>query len=164
MREDFIHYCIRKQLRDNDWLLIAGQYPNGSDDELPSLNIMDPVLACDNSPDHRRHSMNKLVPDLVAAKGNLILLVEMKPNYSIEDEEKLLEIVGSRKDDLLSALSSLVDKRNIKLAVPLDQLIFIPSLGLSYKSKIIKNNEFCYFRVRDLSTVLFEGNSSVESL
>ena len=37
-------------VRDGGWRLIAGQYPGGSDDELPALNIVDPTVARDNSP------------------------------------------------------------------------------------------------------------------
>lgn len=155
---------MRKHLKENEWLLIAGQYPDGSDDELPPLNIMDPELACDNSPDHRRHSLNKLVPDLVAAKGNVLLLIEMKPRYSIEDEEKLVEIIGLRKDDLKSSLKALINKRNIQLNAPIDQLIFVPSLGMAYNSRFIKDAGFCYFRVRDIDDIIFEGNNIVESI
>src|SRR5690349_13936288 len=110
-REDFIHYSVRKLLKDNNWLLLAGQYPNGSDDEIPSMNIMDPILSRDQSPDHRRHSMNKLVPDLVAYKGNHIFIIEMKPKYSLEDERKLIETISIRRNDFLNSLSYLLKFR-----------------------------------------------------
>jgi hypothetical protein len=87
--ETFVHVAIRKFLKDNGWKLIAGQYPGGSDDELHTVNIYDPLLAKDQSPDHRRHSFGKLVPDLIAYKNQTILIVEAKPEYSPSDKEKL---------------------------------------------------------------------------
>ena len=76
LREDAIHLTIRKELKKRGWKLIAGEYPNGSDDELHSLKVVDPFFARDESPDHRRHSINKLVPDLVAYKDSSFLIIE----------------------------------------------------------------------------------------
>ncbi len=75
IRQDLVHYSVREFLRSKGWQLIAGQYPNGSDNELPPLNVLDPNLARDNSPDPRRHSKNKYVPDLVACKQKLMRLI-----------------------------------------------------------------------------------------
>ena len=57
---------------------------------------MDPYFARDQSPDHRRHSLNKLVPDLIAYRDNEFLIIEMKPRYSKADEDKLLELLSGR--------------------------------------------------------------------
>lgn len=54
--ESFVHVSMRQCLKRSGWLLIAGEYPNGSDDELNVLSISDPVVARDNSPAPRRHS------------------------------------------------------------------------------------------------------------
>ena len=65
--------------------MIAGEYPNGSDDELNVLSISDPTVARDNSPDPRRHSFGEIIPDLIAYKDDVILIIEAKPNYSVDD-------------------------------------------------------------------------------
>jgi hypothetical protein len=158
-----IHMAVRKFLIEEGWTNVAGQYPGGTD-ELPPLNIMDPNLAVDNSPDPRRHSQNKLVPDLVSVKQNFMLIIEMKPVYSAEDEEKLKDLLTDRHGDLLSALEDLVRTRNVDLPVPIDELIFVPCLGFEASSKYQKNSDFCYFLVEDMSNVTFDGNSSVSNL
>ncbi|MFC1890863.1 hypothetical protein ACFLZT_00550 [Thermodesulfobacteriota bacterium] len=163
-REDFLHFAIRKFLKENSWELIAGQYPNGSDDEVPSLNIMDPTLAKDNSPDHRRHSMNKLVPDIVALNSNHMLIVEIKPVYSKEDEEKIEYILSDRILDLYNALRDLVITRGIKINVPIEELIFIPCLGFGHGSEYFYNDSFCYFLVQDIDSVQFIGNSILKNI
>ena len=61
--ESFVHVAMREYLKSRGWLLIAGEYPNGSDDELSVLSISDPVVARDNSPDPRRHSSGEIIPD-----------------------------------------------------------------------------------------------------
>jgi len=158
MREDFIHFCVRQYLKANSWHLIAGQYPNGSDDELPPLNVMDPVLARDQSPDHRRHSLNKLVPDLVASKQNLMLLIEFKPSYYHPDELKLRELLDIRKNDLLFALHQLI-KRGVKFTDSPENFILIPCLGFGGTPIFKRNPDFCYFQVDKSGSVLFFGNS-----
>lgn len=153
LREDLIHSAVREYLKRHGWHLIAGQYPDGSDDELPSLNIMDPLLARNHSPDHRRHSKNKLVPDLVAHKNNKVLIIEMKPDYQRGDEAKLLELIDNRREDLLSALRDLVSARNVRLPEPIEELTFIPCLGFSHGSRYKPNSRLCYFLVSDLETI-----------
>ena len=32
--ESYVHVAMREFLKEEEWLLIAGEYPNGSDDEL----------------------------------------------------------------------------------------------------------------------------------
>lgn len=163
MREDHIHYHVRSYLKEKVWQLIAGQYPNGSDDELPPLNVVDPALARDNSPDHRRHSLHKLVPDLVAIKQNKMLIIEFKPTYYHQDEIKLKELLGIRRNDLLSALQQLI-KRGVTFEFPLEDYTMIPCLGFSGLSKFTKDTEFCYFLVDAAGEVLFLGNLQLGEL
>src|SRR5687768_6366922 len=107
LREDIIHFYMRRDLRARGWELLGGQYPNGSDDELPAFSVMDPLLARDRSPDHRRHSLNKVVPDLVARNGGLVLVVEAKPTYDREDELKLIALRDLRGYDFWSTVAPL---------------------------------------------------------
>jgi hypothetical protein len=164
LREDVVHVAVRRFLRSANWHLVAGQYPNGSDDELPPLNIMDPILARDLSPDHRRHSKNKFVPDLVSMKNQYMLLVEMKPAFSISDQEKLEILLSDRKPHLLQAVHSLQVVRRVELFVPLEEIIFIPCLAFSASSKYQRRNDFCYFLVQTLDEVSFEGNAVLPKL
>lgn len=163
MREDEIHYSVRSFLKDNDWLLVAGQYPNGSDDELQALNIKDPALARDDSPDHRRHSMNKLVPDLIALKGATLLVVEMKPSYSKSDEEKLLEILGDRFADFVRALDEMLALLDVSPPVEIPELAMVPCLGMSYGSVRPTRTEFGYFDVKAIDDVIFTSPDAINT-
>lgn len=164
MREDLIHVAVRRFVRARGWTPIAGQYPNGSDDELPALYIVDPTVARDNSPDPRRHAADKQVPDLVAYKAGIMLLIEMKPRFSAEDEAKLIDLLTNRRGDLLMALDALVTVRRIALPTLVSQLTFVPCLGFADGSRYTPHQDFCYFLVRDLNTVTFVGNAVVPVL
>lgn len=161
IRQDAIHFSVREFLRNAGWQLVAGQFPNGSDVELPPLNVVDPALARDNSPDPRRHSMNKYVPDLVACKQKIMLLIEMDSHYSPKDERKLEKLLLERRSDLLTALGDLVSKRGVVLPVPIDQFVFVPCLGFGPPMRYKRNPGFCYFKVSALSSVIFEGNEQI---
>jgi hypothetical protein len=127
--EGMVHVAMRTQLRKEGWMLLAGQPPGGTDDELPPLNIVDPALARDRSPDPRRHSSGKLVPDLVALKDSTLLLVEAKVGYCDEDRRKLLEILGPRRPDLMRALRELARARNIQELAKPEALEIVPALA-----------------------------------
>ena len=159
MREGYIHFYVRKSLRQRNWQLLAGQYPGGSDDELPPLNVMDPELSRDDSPDHRRHSKNKLVPDLVALKGETLLVIEMKPRYDKADEEKLVDILSRRREDFLRSLRELVKSGRVQLGAEIHRLAIVPCLGFSAPKDYPKRVGFCYLIVRESGEVLFDGNT-----
>ncbi len=157
-REDFIHFHARQALAKNGWQLIAGQYPNGSDDELPSLNIMDPALARDHSPDHRRHSQNKLVPDLVAHKGGYILIVEAKPRYNVADEGKLQIILNDRRIDFVTSLQNLIKIRKLNIAADVNKMSLVPCLCFSAPLSYETKPGFSYFVIRSKTKRLVCNN------
>jgi hypothetical protein len=162
VREDIIHYAVRKYLRDAGWDLVAGQYPNGSDDELSPLNIVDRTVSCDNSPDHRRHSSGKLVPDLVAYKNGTLLIIEMKATYSPSDEAKLLSIITDRRDDFLGALRILLASTRPALAGFLNELQLVPCLGMTADcSPRPERDDFGYFDVEGSGRVRVSGQLSL---
>lgn len=152
-REDVIHFSVRKYLKNVGWTLIAGEYPNGSDDELHSLRIMDPYFARDESPDHRRHSLNKLVPDLIAYKDNEFLIVEMKPQYSKADEEKLVELLSVREEDLTIYLQEFLVRYMGDLSVNVAKSRLTPALGFGAASPYTSRTGFAYLLVASLDLV-----------
>jgi hypothetical protein len=154
LREDFIHYHMRDGLRRLGWELVAGQYPNGSDDELPVLAVLDPELARDRSPDHRRHSFNKLVPDLVALKDLDLLVVEAKPQYNEEDEAKLLRLRGARRADFDAALGAILHRRG--LAVHPAQFSFVPCQAMSAGARLHAREDFAYLFVDQEGVAVLE--------
>ena len=138
--ETFVHVAIRKYLKEKGWKLIAGQYPGGSDDELHVLNIYDPELARDESPDHRRHSLGKLVPDLMAYKNDKLIVVEAKPNFSIQDRKKLTNLFNERKDHFLSVLNKFAIERKFDELIPVEKLELIPVLAFLAENDLPAND------------------------
>jgi len=55
--EGHVHVAMRRVPRGQGWLLVAGEFPGGSDHELYPPNVVDPMVAKDDSPDPRRHSL-----------------------------------------------------------------------------------------------------------
>ena len=156
--EGIVHVAMRHYLKTNGWLLIAGQFPGGTDDELYSLNIVDPELARDNSPDPRRHSLGKIVPDLIAYKDNMLLIIEAKPGYSQEDRDKLVYLLTERKNDFTAALEKFASERDFPMLLPISKLMFIPVLAFSASvKKFNKEPGFAYIRVAGLYEATLEN-------
>lgn len=129
INESFVHVAMREYLKKKGWLLIAGEYPNGSDDELNVLSISDPSVARDNSPDPRRHSIGEIIPDLVAYKSGCILIIEAKPLYSYEDKEKLNDLLCNAKDRLVLSLRKFSAGKAQFSAIDYDKVEYIPVLA-----------------------------------
>lgn len=127
--EGMVHVAVRTQLPADGWRLVAGQYPGGSDDELSPLNVVDPAVARDRSPDSRRHSLGKLVPDVVALRGLTLLVVEAKVPYAEEDRLKLIELLSVRRLDLFRALREFGRIRGIEELLAPEQLNIVPGLA-----------------------------------
>lgn len=162
MREDVLHYEFRGFLLGKGWRLVAGQYPDGTDD-LPPLNVVDPELARDHSPDHRRHSKGKLVPDLVACCGELVLIAEIKAAYDAADEVKLDALVGTRRTDFLTALMALEAARPGTLCVPAEQTKLARCIGLPLDAPFPRRSEYGYLLGSE-SEVRFIPGSDVPDL
>lgn len=156
MREDYIHFAVRNFLKMNGWRLVAGEYPNGSDDELHSLKIMDRYLAKDDSPDHRRHSLNKLVPDLVAYKENEFLIIEMKPKFSIPDKLKLDIMLTERRAEFTHYLEEFLARYPIVPVETVHSSNFSPCLGFEASSKFERARDFVYLFVTSPTVVSME--------
>lgn len=129
INESFVHVAMRQFLKRCGWLLIAGEYPNGSDDELNVLSISDPTVARDNSPDPRRHSYGEIIPDLIAYKDGVILIIEAKPNYSVEDKEKLINLLENEHDRLVSALWKFSYGKSCFSHIDYDRVDYVPTLA-----------------------------------
>lgn len=131
LTEAFIHRAIRRHMVADGWTLIAGQWPGGTDDALHVLYIVDPAVARDFSPDPRRHSRDKFVPDLVALKHDTLLIVEAKPTYSQPDFDKLALLLGEKRVDLHTALRTFARERGFPSLLRPEILSIQPALAFS---------------------------------
>ncbi|MCM1568547.1 MAG: hypothetical protein NC081_03755 [Roseburia sp.] len=127
--ESFVHVAMREYLKKCGWLLIAGEYPNGSDDELNVLSISNPIVARDNSPDPRRHSAGEIIPDLIAYKNGVILIIEAKPDYSIEDKEKLNNLLCNKRSRLILSLEKFSTGKHQYSGIDYNNAIYVPVLA-----------------------------------
>ncbi|MGH6889692.1 MAG: hypothetical protein ACREHF_10935 [Rhizomicrobium sp.] len=156
--EGYIHVAMRNVLRSWEWTLIAGEYPGGSDHDLHPLNIVDPTVACDRSPDPRRHSLGELIPDLVALKGTKLIIAEAKVGYDDGDRLKLISLLGEHIDRFWTALEKFADERDFPQLKPVRKLRLYPTLV--FRSGVpapIPSDRFSYIRIIEMHEAVFEG-------
>jgi hypothetical protein len=156
--EGHVHLAMREHFRSTGWTLIAGEYPGGSDHELYPLNVVDPKLARDRSPDPRRHSLGELIPDLVALRGSHLAICEAKPKYDEGDRRKLVVLLTQRRTDLDAALEKFARERGAPSVLPVARLTIWPVLVFpAFVSAPAPEDGLSYLRVADLKTSAFEG-------
>lgn len=155
--ESYVHLAMREILRSKGWKLIAGEYPGGTDHELYPLNIVDPKVACDQSPDPRRHSLSELIPDIVAMRGRNLLIGEAKVRYNEGDRVKLKYLLNERKNDLELALKKLSNERGIDCVNPVESLVYFPTLIFVIGGNVVPSNGFSHLRVLSRTDGKFEG-------
>jgi hypothetical protein len=149
---------MREYLKSEGWILVAGEYPGGSDHELYPLNVVDPSVARDNSPDPRRHSLREIIPDLVALRGRDLFIGEAKVGYSEKDRDKLDDLVNTRRLDLLGALRTFARERNVPAVLPVESLVLRPTLVFRETSEAPKVPAgFSYLRIQNMKQGYFEG-------
>jgi hypothetical protein len=157
--EGYIHVAARRVLRDLEWELVAGEFPGGSDSELYPLCVVDRRVARDNSPDPRRHSVDELIPDIVALRDRELLIGEAKVNYSEADRLKLQRLLGERRLDLLAALEKFALERGFPSLLPISSLVFRPTLVFaSDRPTPPVPVGFSYLRLQDMTAGYFEGD------
>ena len=85
MREEEVYIYTKEWLKFNDFKIIAGQPPKGSDNipvvEIKSLNNLD------------KGSKDVFKPDLIAINSKNLLIIECKPIHDLKDEKKLEKIM-----------------------------------------------------------------------
>lgn len=97
MREDEIYLLTKRWVKDQNFQILGGQPPNGTD--------RFPVIEIKSGENLDKGSRNVFKPDLVVATSDLILIVECKPRFDAADITKLIEISASR-----ARLLALVDE------------------------------------------------------
>lgn len=156
--EGRIHLLMRDFLTRQGWQLVAGEYPGGSDHQLYPLNVVDPAVARDESPDPRRHSLGELIPDLVALRGRVLLIGEAKPGYDDGDRAKLALLLNERRDHLLAALQTFAVERRVPELLPVDTLDIHPVLVFRSAGEAPPPPPgFSYLRIVNRGEAYFEG-------
>ncbi len=163
--EGHVHLVMRRFLKQQGWTLVAGEFPGGSDHELYPLNVVDPAVARDDSPDPRRHSLGELIPDLVALQGSDLFIGEAKVRYDRGDREKLILLLSERKKHLLAALKTFAGARGVPELLPVERLVLHPVLVfLADTEAPTPAGGFSHLRVVSKTEAFFEGPLSGRSL
>lgn len=126
--EGLVHLRMRDALKSAGFQLVAGEFPGGTDHELYPLNVTDPAVARDLSPDPRRHSVGELIPDIVAYKDGALIIGEAKVDYNLSDQLKLEKMFTSRLDDLVVAITRFAVDRGFTDLLPVNALTLLPAL------------------------------------
>lgn len=156
--EGEVHRAMRHHLKASGWSLIAGEYPGGSDHELYPLNIVDPAVARDRSPDPRRHSKGELIPDLVALRSGMLIVVEAKPVFSEPDRQKLETMLVTHFGRFSAAFERFCDLRRLNDVPPITTLAVLPVLAFPATCAAPRVlPPLSYLRVADRRSAHFEG-------
>ena len=156
--EGRIHLYMRDFLNRQGWQLVAGEYPGGSDHQLYPLNVVDPTVVRDESPDPRRHSAGELIPDLVALRNRNLFIGEAKLEYDDGDRAKLVLLLSERRKHLVAALQTFALERRVPELLPVETLDMRPVLVfLSDADAPTPPPGFSYLRIVNRSEAYFEG-------
>jgi hypothetical protein len=121
--ETRLYIKLKKYLVKNDWKVIGGQPPSGSD-HLPVIEIKLNRTGGKGSGDAYK-------PDMVATKDKVLYIFEIKPKYSRLDCEKLLEVYSS--DSRREALWKEIEQRGLvdELGAPISVEAFSLELAIA---------------------------------
>ena len=85
--ETFLYMKLKAHLSRGPWELLGGQPPSGTD-HMPVLEIKAEFGG-------NRGSSDSFKPDLVAAVGLTVMVIEIKPTYDSTDVDKLWRFLNS---------------------------------------------------------------------
>ena len=120
--------------------------------------MVDPVLARDESPDPRRHSLGELIPDLVALRKRDLFIGEAKLRYDDGDRAKLASLLEERRSHLFAALQTFALEREVPELLPVETLDLHPVLIFrSDADAPLPPPGFSYLRIVSRSEAYFEG-------
>ena len=99
MNEDQIYISTKLWFKKNNYIILAGQPPSGSD-TIPVVEIKD-------KSNQDKGSKGSYKPDLIVKKNNSIAILECKPKFDMGDKKKLLDIIDDdqRKKELFIELT-----------------------------------------------------------
>ena len=156
--ETQVFIAIKDFLIENDWRLLGGQPPSGTD-HLPVIEIRDPLFK-------GKGSKGSFKPDLIAWKDRLLMVLELKPSYSQSDRRKI-NLVLQSPDRINSLWESLIE-RNIDLGP--EGMVAVARHGskvvggLGYGGEPVSHPELWRFHLNNRKVTVTPGSFAIESI
>jgi hypothetical protein len=152
LSETQVYISVKSYLLENKWQILGGQPPSGTD-YLPVIEIRDPSFS-------GKGSKGSFKPDLIAWHNFLLMIIELKPTFSLSDREKVNGVLQS-PERVTSLWESLIE-RNINLGV-FGKIEDIQSQtqvvgGLGYGGKLVEHPEVWRFHVNDEKVCVTPGS------
>ena len=105
LNETQVFILVRKYLIENNWQVIGGQPPSGTD-HLPVIEIRDPMYKGNGS-------KGSYKPDLIAWYESKLVIIELKPSFNNPDRDKVNKVLNS--PERIGSLWESLIQRNITL-------------------------------------------------
>lgn len=134
LSEEEVYNGAKRILTKNNFLLLAGQPPRGSD-QLPVVEIK-------SGTNKEKGSKDSFKPDLVAYKDNILLIIECKPRFNNGDLQKLNKVLNSNSR-LLAFYNELSERgllNKIDKNIQFDEFKDIVFGSLAYSSNLPATN------------------------
>lgn len=163
MREDEIYLLTKKWVVEQDYQILGGQPPNGTD--------RFPVIEIKSGENNSRGSRTSFKPDLVIATSEFLTIIECKPKFDYADILKLQEISSSRFR-LQSLISEIRQRRSLERRD--HELALLTDLELTQRTRFCVSYagqpqpvEGIYSLVFDISgtkSILYFGNLLLQEI
>ena len=103
INETQVFMAVKSYLLENDWQVIGGQPPSGTD-HLPVIEIRDPMYK-------GKGSKGSYKPDLIAWNDSKLFIIELKPLFNRPDRDKVNGVLNS--PERVGSLWECLIQRNI---------------------------------------------------
>jgi hypothetical protein len=153
VREDEIYFLTKNWMLEQQFHILGGQPPNGTD--------RFPVIEIKSDQNTQRGSRTSFKPDLVVATNDHLLIVECKPEFDKSDVSKLREIASTeaRLHAMIQEIRQRksLERRDHNLAsLKDDELIHRTRLFVAYSGNA--------HPVDEIYSLVFNGSGSTATL
>ena len=156
LNEAEVFITVRNYLLENNWQVIGGQPPSGTD-YLPVIEIRDPSYK-------GKGSKGAYKPDLLAWHEFNLFIIELKPSFNQPDREKVNEVL--RSPERVKSLWESLIQRNISVG-DFGQISEVQGKsrvvgGLGYGDTKVEHPELWRFFVKDGKVEVTPGSFSTD--
>jgi len=149
MNEDDITYCVKEYLQENRWEIISYNPPGGHGGTIIDFSSL-----------KKDRSKSWQIPDILAYKNKMVLLIECKPRYNEKDVKKLNKIFHN--ETILKKLENLIQTKLIMLNLMKKNNKLYLFKAIAFTGKIITLDDFITFHVNEDNIVSVHFGENIE--